>query len=168
VIFNPGNEAGKLIHVIPTSYAIPCENRCFGPTSTKFAEEPLIRGNSTETHSCGSFSVDQFLASKSNEASDLYRQVEKFILGLGDVRIAPAKTRIGFQNCRIFAAVNRAADWHLDIHIVTFTPIQSERVRRVEQLTPDCAVNHIRIGGVQDLDEELAGWLRQGYEWGAS
>ena len=89
-----------------------------------------------QTHSCGSFSVDQFLADNSKEASDLYRQVEKFILGLGDVGIAPAKARIGFQHRHIFAVVNRAADRHPDIHIVPFTPIQSERVRRIEILTP--------------------------------
>lgn len=121
-----------------------------------------------QSHSCGSFSVDQFLAGSSKEANALYRQFEEFILALGQVRIAPAKTRIGFQNCRIFAAVNRVTDRHLRIHIVTSAPIKSGRVHRVEHPEPDCAVNHIRIVELQDLDEELAGWLRQGYEWGVA
>jgi hypothetical protein len=110
--------------------------------------------------------VEQFLAGKPLEAVALYRQFEAFVLGLGGVRLAPARTRVGFQNRRIFAAANRLAAGRLDIHIVTYAPILSGRVRRVELLAPDCAVNHISLAGPHDLDGELAGWLRLGLEWG--
>jgi hypothetical protein len=55
---------------------------------------------------------------------------------------------------------------HLEIHIVTVSPIRSERIRRVEQLSSECSVNHLRVKSERDLDGELREWLRLGYEWG--
>jgi hypothetical protein len=121
-----------------------------------------------QSHSCGSFSVSKFLEGKPAQAVQLYRGFEELVAGLGHVLVAPAKTRIGFQNRRIFAAVNRIGETHLDIHIVTASPIHSHRVRRIEQLSPSCSLNHLRVRREGELDCELAEWLRRGYEWGRS
>lgn len=82
--------------------------------------------------------------------------------------VAPAKTRISFQNRRIFAAVNRVGKSHLNIHIVTTSPLVSPRIQRVEILSAQCTVNHIRISDERELDNELAAWLQRGYDWGIS
>ncbi len=97
---------------------------------------------------------------------NLYRQFEGLVLSLGEVEIAPAKTRIGFQNRRIFAAVNCIGRQHLAIHIVTSRPIESQRVDRIEALDHACYVNHLRILSPENLDGELLGWLKLGYAWG--
>ena len=110
--------------------------------------------------------MQKYLSGKPESVVHLYRQFEHLALALGEVEIAPAKTRIGFQNRRIFAAVNRLGKRHLDVHIVTSQPIKSQRVRRLEALDQTCCVNHLRIQLLEDLDEEFLGWLRQGYEWG--
>lgn len=120
------------------------------------------------SHSCGSYSEDEFLKGKSDQAVQLYRKFALLVNSLGNVMVAPAKTRIGFQNCRIFAAVNRVGESHLYIHIVTSAPIESARVRRVEYPSPDCAVNHLRISNEQELDSELVAWLQRGIRWGKS
>jgi hypothetical protein len=110
--------------------------------------------------------VARFLEGKPAQGVQLYRRFEELVTGMGEVLVAPAKTRIGFQNRRIFAAVNRIGENYLDIHIVTAAPIQSERVRRIEQLSPECSVNYLRVGHEEDLDGELREWLMGGYEWG--
>ena len=121
-----------------------------------------------QSHSCGPFSVARFLEGKSAQAIQLYQRFEELVTGVEDVLVAPAKTRIRFQNRRVFAAVNRIGDNHLDIHIVTALPIHSERIRRIEQLSPATSVNHLRVNNEQDLDGELTEWLRRGYQWGDS
>lgn len=110
--------------------------------------------------------MDEHLLGKPEGSVELYRKFEGLALGLGEVEIAPAKTRIGFQNQRIFAAVNRIGQQHLDVHIVTSQPIKSQRVRRVNALDQTCYVNHLHIRSPEELDGELLDWLRQGYEWG--
>ena len=87
-----------------------------------------------QLHACGSHTVQDYLSGKAERSVKLYRQFEGLVLSLGEVEIAPAKTRIGFQNRRIFAAVNRIGRQHLAIHIVTSRPIESQRVYRIEAL----------------------------------
>jgi hypothetical protein len=110
--------------------------------------------------------VQDYLSGRPEGAVQLYRQFERLVMTLGEVEIAPAKTRIGFQNRRIFAAVNHIGQQHLDVHIVTSRPIENQRVRRLEVLDQACYVNHLRIQSQEELDDELLNWLRQGYKWG--
>jgi hypothetical protein len=49
-------------------------------------------------HSCVCASVDDFLRGKTPYQVDLYRQFEAKALEVGDVNLAPAKSRIGFQH----------------------------------------------------------------------
>jgi hypothetical protein len=108
------------------------------------------------------------LSDKPPHAVALYRGFERLAQAVGDVVVAPARTRIGFQRRRIFAAVNRITAEHIDVHIVTAGPIDNPRVRRIDALAPDCYVNHLRITSIQELDAELSAWLKQGYAWGGA
>lgn len=119
-----------------------------------------------QPHSCGPYRVDGYLEGKPSSGVALYRAFESLALGLGDVVLAPAKTRIGFQHGRIFAAVNAVREARIDVHIVTSSPIRSPRIRRVESLGPADHVNHFAIESASQLDEEVAGWLRAGVRWG--
>jgi hypothetical protein len=92
------------------------------------------------------------LSGKAERSVKIYRQFESLVLSLGEVEIAPAKTRIGRQ--------------HLAIHIVTSGPIESQRVNKIEAIDQACHVNHLRILSPEDLDGELLGWLKLGYAWG--
>jgi hypothetical protein len=116
-------------------------------------------------HSCVRTSVGDFLRGKPPLQVDLYRTFEKMALAVGDVDLAPAKTRIGFQHGRIFAAVNGVSRNGLRLHIVTKRPIKSTRVVRSERMAPDCHVNHFLLRSTADIDERLREWLRNGYEW---
>jgi hypothetical protein len=117
-------------------------------------------------HSCGQYSVRQFLSGKSRHAISLYRHFEALVRACGPVQIAPAKTRIGFQVRMIFAAVNKLGDHGLDAHVVLARRLESPRFRRIETLTPRCQLHHFRIESLSELDEEVQGWLREAYRVG--
>jgi hypothetical protein len=92
---------------------------------------------------------------------------EALARSIGEVFLAPAKTRIGFQHGRIFAAVNAIRESRIEVHIVTARPLRSPRIRRVEALGPRDFVNHLSLLSPAELDAELTSWLREGYRWGA-
>lgn len=117
-------------------------------------------------HSCGRYSVEKFLAGKSRHAISLYKHFSALVHECGPVKIAPAKTRVGFQVRMIFAAVNKLSDKGLEAHVVLTRRLASPRFRRIETLTPKCHVHHFRIEMLSELDDEVKGWLREAYKVG--
>ena len=117
-------------------------------------------------HSCGRYSVEAFLATKSSDAISLYEAFSSLVHKCGPVKIAPAKTRVGFQVRMIFAAVNKLTDRALDAHVVLTRRLESPRFRKIEMMTPKCYVHHFRIASVSELDKEVERWLREAYEVG--
>lgn len=122
--------------------------------------------NPNTPHSCGRYSVQQFLAGKNEDAVSLYEQFSALVQKCGAVFIAPAKTRIGFQVRMIFAAVNKLSDEGLDAHVVLTRRLKSPRFRRIEMMTAKCYVHHFRIASKSELDEEVRNWLREAYQVG--
>lgn len=127
---------------------------------------PFTRPN--QTHSCGQFSVEAFLRGRSNLEVALYRRFEALALEERGVTLAPAKTRVGFQRGRIFAAVNGIGPNGMRAHIVTRLPIRGPRIVRTEVLSPGTCINHVRFTKSEEIDSEVAAWLRAGREWGAA
>lgn len=117
-------------------------------------------------HSCGAFSVANFLKMKDPHAVALYKKFSAVVHGCGPVRIALAKTRIGFQVRMIFAAVNKLDDRGLEAHVVLTRKLRSPRFKRIEMMTPKCYVHHFRVERLADFDDELTSWLREAYEVG--
>jgi hypothetical protein len=117
-------------------------------------------------HSCGRYSVKEFLDGKSRQAISLYEKFSALVHGCGPVQTAPAKTRIGFQVRMIFSAVDKLSDRGLDAHVVLARRRKSPRFRRIETMTPKCYVHHFRIKSLGDLDDEVETWLREAYQVG--
>jgi uncharacterized protein DUF5655 len=122
--------------------------------------------NANMPHSCGRYSVDKFLAGKSKRAISLYEGFSKLVADCGPVKVAPAKTRIGFQVRMIFAAVNKLSERGLEAHVVLRRRMRSSRFSRVETMTPTCYVHHFKIELISELDDEVKSWLREAYEVG--
>lgn len=115
-----------------------------------------------QSHSCGDHSVERFLADKSRYARSLFRRFETLIADCGPYAVAPTKTRVAYMAQVRFASVNRVAERHLDIHFVLPRSIRHARIRRVEKIGR-MHVHHVRVSTPEDLDRELAGWLRKSY-----
>ena len=122
--------------------------------------------NSNMPHSCGRYSVEKFLAGRSEHAVSLYERFSALVQDCGPVRIAPAKTRIGFQVRMIFAAVNKLSDRGLEAHVVLTRRLADPRFSRIETMTPKCYVHHFRVESQSELDDEVKSWLREAYRVG--
>ena len=122
--------------------------------------------NTKMPHSCGHYSVERFLTGKSRHAISLYRHFAAIVRDCGPLKIAPAKTRIGFQVRMIFAAVNKLSDRGLEAHVVLMRRLESPRFRRIDTMTPKCYVHHFKVESLSELDEEVKSWLREAYQVG--
>jgi hypothetical protein len=88
----------------------------------------------------------------------LMEQVERF----GPQTVEPKKTSIHVNNGSAFLGIHPKKNW-LDITIVTVEPINSERVRKTEQVSKNRFHNELRLEDAKDVDDELVGWLHEAY-----
>ncbi len=122
--------------------------------------------NRNQSHSCGRFSAAAFLAGKPEGARALYDAFVALVERCGPVTLAPGTTRVGFQVRMIFAAVDRLGAGTLDAHVVLARRLEHPRFRRIESISPRNHVHYFRIRSVAELDDEVAGWLREAYAVG--
>lgn len=119
--------------------------------------------NRGQAHSCGRFTVEAFLAGKPEGARSLFEAFAGLVEGCGPVMVAAGRTRVGFQRRMIFAAVDRLGAGGLAAHVVLARRLEHARFTRVESISPGNHVHHFRIRDPAELDEEVAGWLREAY-----
>jgi hypothetical protein len=122
--------------------------------------------NRNQEHSCGQYSVKDFLRGRTEKAVSLYRAFETLVLGLGTIILAPAKTRVGFQARMIFAAVNKLTADKLHAHVVLARRLESPRFTKIETISARNHVHHFTIGGIDELNEDVLTWLREAYQVG--
>jgi len=85
---------------------------------------------------------------------------------LDAVVAAPAKTRVGFQVRMIFASVNRLNDDGLAAHVVFARRLENPRFTRIESFSPRNHVHNFVIHDVDEIDDEVKGWLREAHAVG--
>jgi hypothetical protein len=122
--------------------------------------------NRNQEHSCGKYTVEDFLHRKGQKAESLYRAFEKLVLGLGPISLAPAKTRVGFQERMIFAAVNKLTGSKLESHVVLARRLDCPRFTKIESISPRNHVHHFTVRDVRELDGEVIAWLQEAHHVG--
>ena len=111
-----------------------------------------------QSHACGPYSVELFLAGSTAAQRDLYRRFVDLVAASGAYDVAPAKTRVAFLAQVRFASVNGLGPKGLDVHLVLPRRLQSPRFRKVERLGK-LFVHHLRFTAPEQLDAEVAGWV---------
>ncbi len=122
--------------------------------------------NRNQTHSCGRFTVNDFLLGKSKKEVQLYEAFADAVAECGPVITAAAKTRVGFQVRMIFAAVNRLNAQGLAAHVVLARRFEHPRFVRVESISPRNHVHHFLLREVSEIDAEVKRWLEEAYRVG--
>ena len=111
------------------------------------------------------------------DALPIYERLENAILTrVPDVKIKEAKTQITFANKRGFAFVSfnpcrRAQDRPAVWMTVTFGlgyPKESPRIDAATQPYPGRWTHHVTVGSVEEIDEELLGWIQEAAEFAAA
>jgi Domain of unknown function (DUF5655) len=103
--------------------------------------------------------VERFLAGHPDAEVALYRRFVALVEATGPCEVAPAKTRVAFLAQVRFASVNGLGRRGLDVHLVLPRRLESPRFRRIERLGK-LFVHHLRFTAPEQLDLEVAGWLR--------
>ena len=122
--------------------------------------------NRNQSHSCGRYSVEDFLRGKSKHSIALFNRFRQMIESCGPVILAPAKTRVGFQVRMIFASVNKLNDDGLFAHLVFARRFEHPRFTKVESFSPRNHANNFRIQTLEELDDEVLEWMRESYKVG--
>lgn len=108
------------------------------------------------------------------DALPIYERLENAILTrIPDVKIKEAKTQITFANKRGFAFVSfnpcrKAKDRPAVWMTVTFGlgyPKESPRIDAATQPYPGRWTHHVTVGSVEEIDEELLGWIQKAAEF---
>lgn len=79
--------------------------------------------------------------------------------------LAPTKTMIGFQVRMAFADLMLRKTW-LDAYVVLARRIENPRFTKILSISPRNHVHYFRIRSIEELDEEVEGWLREAYAVG--
>ena len=110
------------------------------------------------------------------EALPLYEKLEGQILAeIPDVKIKVAKTQISFSNKRGFAFVSfnpcrKAKDRPAVWMTVTFGLGYRKESPRIDVATepyPGRWTHHVMVGTLDEIDEELLGWLQEAADFAA-
>lgn len=102
----------------------------------------------------------------------LFAQMERLF---PEAEVKVQKSQISFYNRHLFAAaslpVRRKKTWPDNCLLVTFgldARLQSPRIAVAVEPYPNRWTHHVVLGSVEEIDEELLGWLQEAAEFAAS
>jgi hypothetical protein len=118
------------------------------------------------THACAApGDLDRHLEGKDPEVVAIFRRLVELAGRNGPVTVLAEKTRIAFQVRMSFAAFTLRRRW-VDGHVVLARRLDSPRFRRVATFSPRNHLHQFRLERLEEVDEEVAGWLAEAYRVG--
>ncbi len=117
-------------------------------------------------HSCGPWTVEQFLVGKGPRARVLFDRFVEMARRCGPVTLQPVKTRVALMVRVRFAGVQRVSERGMTVSFWLKKRIESLRFRRVELIPPNNWLYTLRITALEELDDEVQGWLCEAYRVG--
>jgi len=118
---------------------------------------------SNQWHSCGKFTVEQYFDSKPCEIVALFERLVELAKACGPVIVAPTKSMVLFKARTTFAEVKAKKD-RLDVQVVFQKRVANPRFTRISVPWPGCIVHSFQVEKIEQLDDEVAGWLQEAYE----
>jgi hypothetical protein len=116
-------------------------------------------------HSCQRHELSEAFEGKPPEIRKLFNEFQRMVESCGPVKIVPYRDRIGFMVRVRFAGATPRQKW-LDVGFWLRRKLKHQRLRRVDTVYPNAHIHYLRISEPEQLDEELAGWIREAYTIG--
>ena len=116
-------------------------------------------------HSCGKFSLEDLFGRSEPHVLKTFRKFEKLVRECGPVRMIPQKTRVVFQVRMRFAGATPRKS-HLICHFILAHKSDSERFEKIQTFGPHCHAHYLRINSKEELDNQVARWLKEAYTVG--
>jgi hypothetical protein len=106
--------------------------------------------------------LNALFAGKDTMVRAIYDRLLDVVQTFGPFREEPKKTSIHLMNTSGFAGIHPRKSF-LYLNVRMDRPLQSERVAKSEQVSKHRYHNVIKIIAPDEVDDELLGWLKEGY-----
>jgi hypothetical protein len=117
-------------------------------------------------HSCGIYTVAEFLYGKTVRAIGLYQYFLDGYRKIGPVILHPAKTRISFMVKVRFSGVNRIGKDYIAGGFWLKQRIESPKFHKIEFIPRDNYIHYFKIHDESDIDDEFRTYMKIAYEIG--
>ena len=123
--------------------------------------------NKNQSHSCGNYSVADFVRGKPVEVIGLLNYFLSEYRKIGDFQLHPVKTRIALLTQMLLCSINKLAKDYVDIHFVLTQPYhENSCFYRIENLGDRFFVHHLKIYERIDVDDEVRKFMNLAYDTG--
>ena len=123
--------------------------------------------NKNQSHSCGNYTVDNFLKGKTQKTIDLFNYFISEYKRIGDFEIHPVKTRVALLTKMRFCSINKAGKDFIYVHFVLTKPYKDNLCfDRIDNLANRFFVHHSKIYNKADINSELKKFMRLAYDIG--
>ena len=123
--------------------------------------------NKNQSHSCGGYTVDNFLKGKTEYSIGLFNDFLAEYRTIGPFELHPVKTRVALLTKMRFCSINKIAADHIDIHLVLTAPHEHTLCfYKIDNLANRFFVHHARIYDHEDFTAELHHYMAMAYEVG--
>src|SRR5580698_7638803 len=120
--------------------------------------------NINQSHSCGSFTVEEFLEGKTETAIRLYHYFLNEYRKIGDFELHPVKTRIALVKQMRFCAINKLGKDFISIHLVLAASYADSPVfYKIDNLGDRFFIHHLKIKQEEDITGEVRKFMRLAY-----
>jgi hypothetical protein len=89
----------------------------------------------------------------------LYKRLIALVEHAGDFEVEAKKTSLHVVHGRAFLGIHPRKDGMV-LNIVTAEPLQSERLRKTEQVSANRWHNELLVTSEDELDDEVRGWVK--------
>jgi len=123
--------------------------------------------NTNQSHSCGSYTIDDFLNGKSKTAIDLFHYFISEYRKIGEFDIHPVKTRVALLTKMRFCSINKISADSINVHLVFTEPyIDNLCFYKIDNLDNRFFVHHFKIHSKSDINKEVRKYMALAYEIG--
>lgn len=123
--------------------------------------------NRNQPHSCGKYSVDNFLEGKTEKAKDLFNYFLLVYKRIGDFELHPVKTRVALLTKMRFCSINKIGKDYIDVHFVLTEPYNDNLCfHRIDNLADKFFVHHLKIFNRSDINGEIRKFMKLAYNIG--
>jgi hypothetical protein len=114
-------------------------------------------------HSCGRFTLDALFANAQPEVVRLAQKYVDMLQALGDVQVIPQKTRlVCVARVRFAGLYPRKRGFRAAFALRRW--VKSPRIVKTVDYGPKWRGHFVDIRSVQDLDDQLKGWLQESHD----
>ena len=121
--------------------------------------------NRNQYHSCHRYSLEDVFGDRPSFIGRLFDRFREIVEACGPVTMLAYRDRIGFMVRVRFAGAVPKQKW-LDVGFWLPRRLDDPRFQRIETITPTVHVHRLRITRLEDLDEDVAAWIREAYAVG--